>query len=264
MEFEAGPLQQTSGAFLLGLPRVAGIFAFLPFLSGAQVPAMARNALIAGLGLIIAPSIFPQLEPGHLAGHSLIALAFKEGLLGALLGFVVAMVFHVPQVIGDFIDNQRGSSIASFFNPAVGEQSSNMGLFLSQAFLVWFIVAGGFTLLFEFIFASFALYPVTAFLPDFGPEAIGHVGEALGALLKLALLIAAPVIFAMLIAEVGLGLVSRFAPQLNVFFISMSLKSLVAVFLLLLYFAAIPDLIFRRGLSFEAAGAFLRALAPGG
>ncbi len=254
-------VQQIWTAFLLSTPRLLGIAVFMPFLRTPQVPLMARNALIGALGLVIWPLIWGEIKDGQMGSHIVFALVAKEMMIGLILGFILSLTFLIPQAIGDFIDNQRGASIASVFNPAFGGQASPLGLLLSQAFLVWFITAGGMIIFMDFMFTSFAILPVTAFLPEHDPKLFEHIVHALSLFLKLALVIAGPVILVMLISEIALGLVSRFAPQLNVFFISMSFKSMIAIVILLFYFSNMLGHIWREGLLFETGYNFLREAA---
>ena len=250
--------QQIWTAFVLSTPRLVGISLFMPFLRTPQVPMMARNAVIAALGIMILPLVWSEINDGQMGAHILFVLAAKEMMIGVILGFILSLTFMIPQAVGDFIDNQRGASIASVFNPAFGDQSSPLGLLLSQAFLVWFIAAGGMVIFMEFMLTSFAILPVTSFLPEHDPALFEHISRALSAFLRLALVVAGPVVLSMLVSEIALGLVSRFAPQLNVFFISMSFKSIIAIVILLFYFGNILSHIWREGLFFDAGYEFLR------
>ena len=222
------------GALLLATPRIAGFVILIPFLRPPQVPPMIRNTLIFALALVVAPRVHIQVQAAE-AVHPLMILALKEAVLGLFIGFILGFLFHIPQAIGDFVDNQRGASIASLFNPALGEQSSSLGLFLSQAFLVWFLTVGGFTAFLQILLSSYEIYPPEALLPELNRHNVGVLLTALQDYLTLFLLLAAPIIFTMLTAEIALGLVSRFAPQLNVFFLAMPMKSVIALIILFLY-----------------------------
>lgn len=252
--------QQFLLSLSLSTPRIVGVMLFVPFLRPPLLPQMARNAFAFILGLTLLPLIWQ--ESIAVQGKTLVLLLLKEILVGILIGFIVALVFLIPQAVGDFIDNQRGASIASLFNPAFGGQASPMGLLLSQAFLVWFILSGGMSLLFGLIFQSFLILPIGSFLPPGSETLWTTISHSFSLYIKLALVVAGPVILSMLIAEMSLGLVSRFAPQLNVFFISMSLKSVVAIVILLFYFTPILEHIWRDGLFFDIAREFLIKIKP--
>ena len=133
------------------------------------------------------------------------------------------------------MDNQRGASIASTLNPLTGNDSSPMGIMFYQAFIVFFLISGGFSLLLGVLYDSFGYWSVTEWSPRLSPESIPLMLKQLDQLMHMAVLLAAPVLVAMFLSEFGLALVSRFAPQLQVFFMAMPIKSALAVLVLMLY-----------------------------
>ena len=251
--------QQFWLSLILSTPRIIGITLFIPFLRAPLIPPQIRNSIVFILGLTLLPMIWQQ--SALLEGKLVIILILKEVLIGMLIGIILSLSFLIPQAVGDFIDNQRGASIAAVFNPAFGTQASPVGVFLAQAFLAWFIISGGFMLFFEFIFTSFTILPIGSFLPENNDHLWIYATQAFNSFMKLTLIIAAPVVLSMLISEIALGLVSRFAPQLNVFFISMSLKSVIAIVILLFYFGALLEHIWSEGLFFDIAASFSRDAA---
>ncbi|MDA7981984.1 MAG: type III secretion system export apparatus subunit SctT [Alphaproteobacteria bacterium] len=229
-------------ALLLVLPRAAGFFLFLPFFSNQVLPAIAKFSLFTVLVIPALPHGRASLaeyaaDIGPLSASVLILLLLKESLLGIVVGFATALVFRVPGMIGDFIDNQRGTSIAQVFNPAQGDQSSNLGAFLGQVFIVWFLLSGGLTSLLALLYESYRVLPPASFLPRFGRESLDALVAVFIATLHLLVVLAAPMIFIMMLVDIALGLANRFAPQLNVFFLAMPIKSVVALFALSLYLA---------------------------
>lgn len=227
-------------ALLLVLPRASGFFLFLPFFSNQILPAMAKFALFTTLILPAIPHGHASLlaytqESGPITATVFLLLLFKESLLGIIVGFATALIFRVPGMVGDFIDNQRGTSIAQVFNPAQGDQSSNLGAFLGQVFIVWFLLSGGLTSLLTLLYESYRVVPPTAFLPRFERATLDALISIFAATLHLLVVLAAPMIFIMMLVDLSLGLANRFAPQLNVFFLAMPIKSVVALFALALY-----------------------------
>lgn len=89
------------------------------------------------------------------------------------------------------------------------------------------------------LYDSFGLWSVTQWAPTLRPESIPLLLDQLDRLVRMAMLLAAPVLVAMFLAEIGLALVSRFAPQLQVFFMAMPIKSALAMLVLLLYGASL-------------------------
>lgn len=125
--------------------------------------------------------------------------------------------------------------MASSVDPLTGSQTSPLGIFLTQVIAVFFMVGGGFFVMMAGIYESYVLFPVFEFFPKLNIEAASHFLTILDRIIALAVLLAAPALIAMFLSEFGLGLVSRFAPQLNVFFLSMGIKSAVGILILILY-----------------------------
>lgn len=233
-------LESTLLIFLLSLPRLMTLFLLLPFLSkGALGGVMMRNGVIVSLALFL----FPITQQGFPSGEGELTLTYsliivvKEIIIGFFMGYCVAILFWSIESVGFFIDNQRGSTMASSMNPLSGEQTSTLGIFLSQAMNTLFFVAGIFTVLMGGIYASYVAWPVFSYYPSFSPGLVMFFLNQLDLLVYLTVLLASPVIIAMFFAEFGLAMIGRFAPQMDVFFLSMPIKSAVAMSMLIVYVA---------------------------
>lgn len=222
-------------AFLLSAPRLAMVFQLLPFIGRASMPVIVHLGVVMSLVLVIQPLILSQMPEEPLGLWLILALALKEAVIGLLIGFVFVMIFHAVEAAGFFIDNQRGSTMASSIDPLLGGQTSPLGLLLLQSFVVYFFVSGGFLLMLGVIYSSYVVLPVPTFWPSLPSEAAGFFLQQVDRMVRLAFIFAVPVFAAMFIAEIGVALISRFAPQLNVFFLAMPIKSGVAMLVLVLY-----------------------------
>ena len=178
-------------------------------------------------------------EPLNLGSPLLwLGLIIKEVIIGLLLGFFSAKVFWLAMNIGFFIDNQRGASMASMSDAMTGEQTSPIGEFMQQTITVLFYSGGGFLLFLGMMFDSYKVWPVFEFAPSFlafkesFPEMLLNQADQL---MRLSVVLASPIIITIFISEFGMGLINRFAPQLQVFFLAMPIKSLVAIIVLLFY-----------------------------
>ena len=231
--------------FLLALAltqaRIMAMFVAIPIFNRAILPGMLRTAIGVAFGIVVAPSLMPQVAQMNWDGAQLVMLLVKEGFVGFVLGCLIAVPFWAFEGIGFLIDNQRGASIAATLNPLTGNDSSPMGILFNQAFIVFFFISGAFLLMLELLFNSFALWNVFTWFPHFKPESMPLlIGQIMG-LVKLALLLASPAIVAMFLSEVGLALVSRFVPNLQVFFMAMPIKSALAVLVLMVYMATLIE-----------------------
>lgn len=225
-------------AILLCVPRILGLFVFVPFFSTQFLPGIVRNSLLVVLAIYISPLALQDPATTINAGVSThwIILASKELGIGLMMGFVVGLVFAVPQLIGDFIDNQRGTSMAEVFNPTLGSQASILGITLSLLVTTLFLIGGGLQALFEILFSSYRIIGVYDLLPD---NKVHQLLEAITTIftqmVKLGILLAAPIVLVMMMSEFGLGLVGRFVQQLQVFFLAMPIKSVIGIFLITIF-----------------------------
>lgn len=217
------------------MPRTLGLFIMLPIFHAELLPTMLRLGTAAVLGLMVAPMLVPDVHAMHLEAFDLLVLVAKEAFIGFVMGCLLAVPFWAFEAMGFFIDNQRGASIASTLNPLTGNDSSPLGLIFNQAFIVFFLLSGGFYLLLDVLYGSFELWPVFTWTPTLRPESMPFFIEQLMRMVGLGLLLAAPGMIAMLLAEMGLALVSLAVPQLQVFFLAMPIKSGLVLLVLVVY-----------------------------
>lgn len=220
---------------VLGMPRLTVMFFVIPLLGRGNMPAWLRGAVLLSLGLVLAPVLAPSLPQVPFGEIYLVVILGKEAFLGLLLAFPLAVAYWAIQGIGYYIDNQRGAAIADTIDPQNSEQTTSLGILFSQAFIIYFFAVGGFNELLSFTYNSYRIWPVENLLPSFGEETMVFYIDIFANMLTLIVLLSAPVILLMFITELSLALVSRFAPQLNVFFLALPIKSGVALFVLVLY-----------------------------
>lgn len=222
-------------AFALSLPRIGGALLFAPFFKAELIGGMqARGAIVLLMGTFVYPLVSAEVQAGIPPGY-LLVLVVKELSLGLLLGIVPLAIFWGFQAVGNLVDNQRGATSASSLDPLVGEQSSPFGALMLHSCIFIFFMVGGFYLYLSLIFQSYGVWSVTEFFPEFNLELVDFLVKNLLYTLELCVLLAAPLVITMFLTELCMGLVGRFAPQLDVFFLSMPIKCLVAVFFLLIY-----------------------------
>lgn len=235
------PLRAGFLTSVLCLTRLTASGLVVPFLGGESVQLPVRVSIMVSLGLVLYPMVAPTV-PHELAPPAVLAgLFLKEAVLGLILGFLAAKLFWVALGVGMVIDNQRGASIAETLDPSSNEQVSPLGQFLQQALIALFFSAGGFLIYLSCIFESYARWPVFSFYPRFTDAYPGFFLGQLDALMKLIVVLGSPMLITLFISEFGLGLINRFAPQLNVFSLAMPVKSLVAFIVLVFYLPYLVD-----------------------
>ena len=225
-------LEKFFSAVVLTLPRLFAIFAVVPFLSGSMIGGTARNGLLLMLAIFMSPVAgdVPTVSLG-----TWVLIAGKEALIGLLLGLGFGIFIWAIQSVGDLIDFQTGSANASFFDPVAGHENGPTGEFLSWLAITLFVSAGGLLALLGVVVDSFRIWPVASFFPSVGAVLEQFAVRQGDTLFLWIVKLAAPVVFVLMLVDLGMGLINRAAPQLNVFVFSQPLKRLLASLMMLLF-----------------------------
>lgn len=217
-----------SAAF--GYCRLAPIFYLLPFLSSGNVSAVVRIPVMTLVAMAITPTM--NIDFNQLSNYYMVFIVFREVLVGLILGCTMSLPFWVFHAIGSFIDNQRGATLSSTLDPSTGIDSSELAKFMNMFAVIVYLQNGGMLIMLETIRYSYEICPP---LSNANPEIYPLFGF-LSRLMVQCVLLSSPVIAVLLASEAILGLLSRYASQLNAFSISLTLKSGLAFFILILYF----------------------------
>jgi len=222
-------------ALLAGLAatRVAVAFLLLPVFAPEVVPALVRGALFLSLGLL-SLALQPVLPVGQLNAAQWIALFLKESMLGLALGFGLAAFLWAFEAAGSIVDTKVAVANGQINDPMAGQAVTPTAALLGRVAGFLFMAGGGFLLFVGVLVESFRVFPLAQVNLVPRLEAVGLVEQSLGDLMTLALLLAAPALVVMFAVDLALGLVNRFAPQLNLISVSMSLKGLAATAIWLL------------------------------
>ncbi|MEM7693038.1 MAG: type III secretion system export apparatus subunit SctT [Pseudomonadota bacterium] len=222
-------------AVLLTIARPYAFITYSQLLAPSAVPRMARTAAILVITVPLVPVNIAFAETFDMDVISFTILFAKEFAIGFVMGYLVSWVFWAIQSVGAFIDNQRGAAIAASVDPLQGHETSPLGILFSQAFVTYFFASGGFLLILSLLYQSFEFWPVARGVPLLIDEFPAMMLEVFDAGFRLMFVLAAPVIAIMFLAEFALAIVSRFAPQLQVFILAMPIKSGIAVLILIFY-----------------------------
>ena len=224
-------LNNALGAGIMVFLRLVGMMRLAPVLSKSEVPAMVRLsfALISTVILVgvIKPSAPSPDTPIYLC-------MFLNFLFGALIGYVANCVLAAVLAGGDMINTQMGLSSAMIMDPSTKSQVSMMANIFSVLAMLIFIYSGGIYWLFNALIRSFELFPM--YIVDFHFEKIiniGYLGEITGNILFTGMHIAGPILLATLAQDIILGIISKTAPQVNVFSLSFLFKPVMGAFILI-------------------------------
>lgn len=253
-----------SQLLLVGVSSARFGFAFIlvPIFSHETIPAMVRNSVILTLGWV-AYSMQPAMDPAALGAFAWARLLFKEAATGLVIGFFFGTILWAMEAAGEVIDAKIGATIGQLVEPMGGNSTSLNGALLGRLANVVFASGGGILLLVSTVMGSFALWPMTVDWPSLDASELVVFENEFGRLVALLTLFAAPVLVLLYVIDASLGLLNRFAQQLNVFSLSLSIKNWAATLLLVMLLplfaqAVLSDLGTRAGLVEHVIGALAR------
>lgn len=223
--------------FFLSILRLGPIVRLAPFLGAKVMPGMARMGLILILGVIFFPNILVYSSTGPLTFDLVfIGYALKELILGYILGFFSMIPFLIANSAGIFIDFVRGSSMLMQQDVTLQQQASPLGILYNSVFIVIFYQLGGVWLFFDAITTSYQIMPPSEWFNtnffSLTTPLWKHAITILHSIIAISLQLAAPSLLAILMAEVFLGIANRLAPQVQIIFLGMPIKSLLGIFFL--------------------------------
>lgn len=237
--FDLTSIERFFLSVLMTSPRLMAIFGVVPFLSGEALTGFTRSGFLMMLAIFFSPIAADSLPIMSITTWLLIAT--KEVLIGLMLGMALSLFFWAIQSVGDLIDFQTGSANASFFDPISGHAGGPTSSFLTQLAVTLFMSTGGMLVMLGIVVESYRIWPVNSFLPNIGIALERFVIQQGDSLFYLIVKLATPVILVLLLVELGIGLVSRFVPQLNVFIFALPLKSLLATLMMILFLTFVFD-----------------------
>ncbi|WP_188622308.1 flagellar biosynthetic protein FliR [Caldalkalibacillus thermarum] len=220
-------------AFLLILVRLTAFFVTAPLFSLQGVPHVFKIGLACFLALVSVAVI--EVEHPLPLDVGFLVYVVKETLVGLSLGFVAALVIYTVQVAGAFIDFQMGFLIANLVDPQTGAQIpiiGNLKYFLTLLFL---LSVDAHHLLIEGVLRSYQLVPVDHYFVPIGSAGVAQfVTHVFVQMFLVALQIAIPIVGALFLVDVSLGILARTVPQINVFVVGLPLKILSGFVLILI------------------------------
>jgi len=226
-------------AFLLASVRILAWMAVVPPFSGKSVPPMAKVVLSLGLAFAVAPA--GQQIP--VDSISLMLNVTTQVLIGVSMGFVCKMLFAAIAAAGALIDVFGGFSLASGFDPLSMNSTTVFGKFHQMLATVLLFVSGGYLIVIGGLLKTFEFLPLGT-SPDWASFE-GVVVTAFGLFFTTAVQIALPMIAVLFIADIGLALLTKVAPQLNAINVMFPVKIGLTLLLVGLTFPVLPGAIDR-------------------
>lgn len=239
--------------FFLTLGRMLPILAMAPFFGTRNVPTTIR--MMFGIALV---AIFlPQnllLATGELSfDTTFIFLLIKELLIGFVIGFFASIPFYIAQMAGGLIDHQRGSAALQVTDPTTQTQTGPIGQLYNYVLIALFFSLGGPFIFLDGVATSYQLIPVDGvFNPTLftwkAPLAKTII-NLFSTVMNLSIQLSAPALIGILLTDMFLGIANRLAPQVQIVFLGISLKSWVGIALLTAAWALIIRVMGKETLS---------------
>lgn len=200
-------------SFLLPLFRIASLLMVMPVIGTQLVPARVRLYMAVAFTAALAPVLPPMPQVDALSLYAVLLIA-EQIIIGVLMGFALQLMFHIFVFAGQVISMQMGLGFASLMDPATGVSVPLLGQFLLMLITLLFLAMNGHLVAFEIMAESFVTLPVGSGL-DVGHFAVmaGQLGWVIGA----ALLLSLPAVSSLLVINIAFGVMTRAAPQLNIF-----------------------------------------------
>jgi flagellar biosynthetic protein FliR len=224
-------------AYLLASIRLVAWLMIVPPFSTRAVPVLAKVLLAVALSLAVTPHLAAGRAPSSAVG--LVSTALGEALIGASMGFVTYLVFATVQAAGDLIDVFGGFSLAAAFDPLSLNMNSVNGKLFSMLAMMLLFATDAHLLVIGGLLRSFETMPVGTPWPL---DSVTHVVTvAFGMFFTTAVQIALPLVGVLFVADLGLALLTKVAPQLNAITIMFPAKIGLTLLVVGLSFAVLPD-----------------------
>ncbi len=213
--------------FVLVLTRITPVLMLVPVFGSRSVPVRVRAFVAIGISLIVTPLYWtvPIGDPGNVVG--LAVLAGREAAIGLALGLGVMILFAGLQLAGQIVGQMSGMSLADVFDPNFDASVPIFSQFFDLVAVAVFVAVGGHYAVMRAILDTFAwMPPGQAQLPPDFIDALTHLATQSFAL---GIRAAAPIMIALLLSVLIMGLISRTLPQLNVLAVGFSFNSLAVL-----------------------------------
>ena len=212
------------GGYFWPFVRISALFMVAPVFGAQMLPVKIRIMLAFTLSLLVAPLLpaAPAVDPVSLPGVFLLA---QQVLIGVAMGFMVHMVFQTLVIAGEAMANGMGLGFARMVDPANGVQVPVISQFFIIMATLLFVTLNGHLMLIDLVVRSFHILPIGE--GGLTPEGLHRVAAWGSQMFIGALLIALPAVTAMLVVNISLGVITRAAPQLNIFAVGFPLMILL-------------------------------------
>jgi len=230
-------LEDVGGIAVL-LVRPGMLVIATPFLGAVSAPPILRVGLTVLIGLLLAPVV---ALPSTLPAAALAAVILREVAIGLSIALAIRILVFGAEFAGQLAGYSIGLSIGSLIDPQSGVRNNTLAILYANLVIIIAFAGNVHHRLLTALADSYAAVPVGAGGID--PALGGHIASMLGLVFVIGVRIAAPVVIVLLVVELGLGLVGRVAPALNVMMSGAPIRLAVGLFVVAAAVATIPQVV---------------------
>lgn len=224
-------------AFLLATVRTSAWIAVVPVFGTRAMPRMTKAALSMALAFPVAGRLAPQAPEAQL-GPMLGAILMNVAA-GLSLGLVTLILFSAIRGAGELIDYIGGFSLTQAFDPMSMQNASIFSRFNDLLAVTLLFASNGYLIIIKGLLSSYDAFPLHGVAPINALQQL--VTKDVGTFMVSSVEIAGPLLAVLFMADVGLGLLTKAAPSLNVFSLGFPLKILITLSLIGVTFVALPE-----------------------
>ena len=222
-------INQFIGQYLWPMMRISAFYFAIPIIGARVVPARIRIILALFTTMLVVP-LLPNAPVVSFMSLQGMVLVIKEVVIGLSLGFSLQVVMQIFILVGQFVALKLGLGFAAQNDPSSGMSVTILSQFYLLLTTLLFLAINGHLVVIQMIVNSFEGFPVGG--QGFGPAHYLHIVKLFSWMFSSALLISLPLLTSMMIVNISFGVMSRSAPQMNVFTVGMPITLLFGYILM--------------------------------
>lgn len=222
-------------AAAVGTARMTGLMLVMPAFTRIGLSGTLRIGVALALALPLFPFIIATMTPEPLSFGQMAGIVLKETVVGIAIGLVLGVPIWAAEAAGEILDLQRGVTFAELVDPSLTTHNNIAATLFALVMVALYFASGGLSLTLRAVYDSYSLWPLTSFTPVFNAESGRLFLKIMDDILGMGLMLVAPIVLALLLADVSLALVARAAPHLNIFVLSLTVKNFAFALLIVLY-----------------------------
>jgi flagellar biosynthetic protein FliR len=229
MTFTEATLSAWLGSFLWPLMRIASMIVAAPIFSARTVPVRFRVLLAIMITWIVMP-VLPPAPVVETLGHEAFLMALQQVGIGLMMGFILQMVFAALIFGGQVLAYSMGLGFASMMDPQNGVQVPVISQYFVILATLTFLLLNGHLILIQLVVDSFQTLPVA--VDGITRNSLWELASWGSRIFAGGLLMALPAVAALLLVNLGMGIITRAAPQLNIFAVGFPMTLLMGFILM--------------------------------